>query len=388
MNLRITFATMLALVCACAQTSGNDRPLRIRLSNPVTSVGLSGQGEIKAVVVAPYADRRGLRIPVGSLVSGRAEGDRRRLTLTFDSIRIDHVDYPMRARVQEVDNARETVTADGTILALEPLRKRPGKVEVLLLAAAHAHPMALAFVEGSKLTLREVERPSVRYSAGTDLALQLETPPRVTVRHPPRAQEPAPPRVLVEMLQALPSRAVTYQRQVPSDWVNLAFAGTKDELVRAFDSAGWTHADRLSAQADVKTFLALAGHHSYQHAPVSRLAIAGRLPDVVYQKQTNTFARRHHIRIWATDHSWKGRLVWIAAATHDIGIEFSSSSRTFTHRIDSDVDLEREKVVNDLSFAGAVRQMYFVARPDVPAESRNGTGDAVRTDGRLVFLEF
>jgi hypothetical protein len=296
----------------------------------------------------------------------------------------------MRAEVADVDNAREKILPDGTILALEKLRKRPGKVEMILLAAAYAHPAAIALVEGSKLALREVDRPSVEYPAGTDIALRFESRPAVPKQADARpiAPEDSPaPQDLARLLDALPQRTETYESRRPSDWVNLAFAGTREELEAAFVAAGWHQAAQLSLRSDFKTFLALADSHSYRSAPVSRLLIAGQLPELVYQKQTNTFAKRHHIRMWHTDQLWQGRPVWIAAATHDIGIDFSTEAKTFTHRIESNVDLERQKVLNDLRFADVVKTVYVQSRLSVPRETENATGDHVTTDGRLFFIE-
>ena len=40
--------------------------------------------------------------------------------------------------------------------------------------------------------------------------------------------------------------------------------------------------------------------------------------------------------------------LWAASATHDIGIKFAREERTFTHRVEQAIDLERQKVVDDL----------------------------------------
>lgn len=56
-----------------------------------------------------------------------------------------------------------------------------------------------------------------------------------------------------------------------------------------------------SAQTLKSSFFAVADHHGYKTTPVSTLLISGREPGLVFQKQLNTFAKRHHIRIWATD---------------------------------------------------------------------------------------
>ncbi len=107
-----------------------------------------------------------------------------------------------------------------------------------------------------------------------------------------------------------------------------------------------------------------------------------------FQKQNNTFAQRHHLRIWHRPDTFDDKEVWVCAATHDIAIDFSPEDRTFIHRIDPQIDRERAKVVNDLMFTGRVRGMSLVSRSDVPKDAYNATGDQLITDGRMAVLEF
>ena len=109
-------------------------------------------------------------------------------------------------------------------------------------------------------------------------------------------------------------------------------------------------------------------------------------PDLVFQKLNNTFAQRHHLRVWKRPDTFAGKPVWVIAATHDTGIEFSEQNRTFIHKIDSQIDRERAKVVNDLLFTGRVVSVALVERPDVPQHSQNATGDVLETDGMMAVL--
>lgn len=359
--------------------------VEVRLLDAVSSTA-DGTQAVRAVVL----EASGTGIPQGSIFFGHREGTPRadRLQLLFDRVAIGKRDYAVKARVLAVDNGRETVEPDGTIDALDPIRGKPGKVELLLLAAAHADPTTLAFLEGSKLTLRELDKLSVQYPAGTDMTLRFDeaAPPSAPATASGVAIPRVAPKALSEVLSALPLRTETYTGHTPSDWTNLAFAGSRAALEKAFAAAGWATAAALSLRADFKVFAAVAERHAYVHAPVSKLAIDGRLPDLVFEKQTNTFAKRHHIRIWLTSQTWEGKPVWIAAATHDIGINFSSAAKTFTHRIDGDVDAERHKVALDLLFAEPRARLYAQDRPTVPLRSSNATGDRTHTDGRLFAI--
>jgi hypothetical protein len=375
--------------------------LWVRLLTPVSSKHAANQA-VQAVVTRPYSDSSGAAIPMGSRVTGTASaparGNPARLVLHFNSVSIHGQQVPFSARILEVDNARERVDSDGTIVGLDLLKKRPGKVEVLLLLAAHAHPIALASVETAKLVLREVEKPEVSYPAGTDIVLSVEKQPGkspVIMPAPESAQgqqkhdqniDAATAEPLARLLLALPVRTTAKHLSLPSDWINMAFIGSRQSLEEAFRAAGWETAAQLSLRTEARTFFAIAERHAYQSAPVSTLMISGREPDLVYQRQTNTFAKRHHIRIWSSDQVWQGSPVWIAAATHDVGIDFSTEARTFTHQVESNVDLERTKVISDLRFSGRVADLSYVARPSVAGTSKNATGDVILTDGRLAVL--
>lgn len=104
----------------------------------------------------------------------------------------------------------------------------------------------------------------------------------------------------------------------------------------------------------------------------------------MFQKQTNTFAKRHHVRIWRRG-SWDGGPLWVAAATHDIGVKLDVRERSFTHRVERQADLERETIVNDLVFAGAPPASY-VDRPTAPRSVQNATQDEILTDGRVAVM--
>ena len=76
--------------------------------------------------------------------------------------------------------------------------------------------------------------------------------------------------------------------------------------------------------------------------------IDGRHPDLVFQKSLDTFAKRHHIRIWKLASTYNGREVWVGAATHDIAVEHTKTMTKWTHRIDPHIDRERDWIESDL----------------------------------------
>jgi len=81
-----------------------------------------------------------------------------------------------------------------------------------------------------------------------------------------------------------------------------------------------------------------------------------------------------------------GAPVVLGAATQDTGIRFSREQKTYTHEIHPQIDLERNKIVDDLAFAGRIAARAMVERPDAPRADRNAAGDRFETDGRIAVL--
>jgi hypothetical protein len=174
---------------------------------------------------------------------------------------------------------------------------------------------------------------------------------------------------------------------VPSDITNLIFIGKPDSLRRAFEAAGWTTADQLTAAATFQTVKTLTGNQTYTQAPMSMLLLGDDQPLFTLQKTTNTFSSRHHLRVFQTGETFDGEPVLTASSTQDIGIAFSYKQKTFIHVIDQYLDNERSKVTNDLEFTDCVDSIDRVPRPWVPQDAYNSTGDRLRTDGAAAVLK-
>jgi LssY C-terminus len=257
-----------------------------------------------------------------------------------------------------------------------------GRIELLGLAAFVPE---LFVLDAAGSRFREGVRVDIAYQAGVDLDLKVTRP--VSFSDDATREAPAVrslPASFADMARTLPIRTAGGQPPRPADLMNLVFVGPADVLADAFRRAGWSTADRLNARDDVKAFLAIASREGYRTAPVSLETVDGRVPDAVFQKQTNTFAKRHHVRIWRQG-SWAGQPLWVAAGTHDIGVKFDAAEHSFTHRVQQQVDVERDKIANDLAFAGVMPAAY-VDRPNAPRSVQNATGDGMRTDGRLAVL--
>lgn len=372
--------------------------LSIRLKNLLTSKRARPGDRVSAMLIAPVRINGKDLLPAGFLVNGEVAGlspAHKRLNHTVLLLHFGQLTgkssraIDFRARVLDIDNARESVDAEGVIHGLRPLKRKPDTIEDLLMLAAAMHPAVFAGMELGKFVVAEAEKPRILYEPGVEMWLLLTSPLSITGDpRPDVLREPAalrPTKGLRDFVDGLPQRTET-RKGIKSDLINLTFFGTVEQIKNTFLSAGWMAAQDLDVRTDVKTFLAVADHHSYRRGPVSILTVGGELPALVFEKEMNTFSKRHHIRIWQTGKTYMGSPVWIGAATHDIAIAFSRKDKTFTHSVDPDIDLEREKVVDDLVFTGNVKAWGVVARPAAPRKFQNATGDNLFTDGSIAAV--
>ncbi len=120
------------------------------------------------------------------------------------------------------------------------------------------------------------------------------------------------------------------------------------------------------------------------------LLLDGVPPDLRIQRSLNTFDKRDHMRIWLRDEEWRGRDVWAAAATQDLAAVFTAHPPGVTHRIEADIDLERDKIVRELEFAGCVDKAMNIERPRAEPEAKAALRAEARrgleTDSRVAVV--
>jgi hypothetical protein len=183
-----------------------------------------------------------------------------------------------------------------------------------------------------------------------------------------------------------------YRTHVPisgrsSDLTNVLFIGSEDQILTAFDAAGWTQPAPASFRDRIHWIRAVAEQRGDGAASMSRLLLNGVEPDLSWQKGLNDLAKRHHIRVWKAAGTWRGRQMWIGAATRDIDIAYMRPGRPLSHKIEEDIDQERDKVAYDLAFSSCGNVLDWTDRPDFPRFTRNATGDPISSDGRMVVIE-
>jgi len=182
---------------------------------------------------------------------------------------------------------------------------------------------------------------------------------------------------------------ITHTRSgAAGDPINLVFVGSKDQITRSFQQAGWLIPDPITPQTSAKIAADSLAHKSYPTAPVSNLYVFGRVQDLAFEKPTNDVQNRGHIRLWKTGTLIGGQLVWVGQASYDSGIELSSTNHFPTHHIAPTVDLERNTIGADLEKTGLVKEEADAAFTPPILYARNGGGDYYESDGDVLVLNY
>lgn len=374
--------------------------LHIRLTTPISSYASRTGDPVNAVLIAPVISSGEIFLPAGSLLSGKLTSVQKvgfglvhelaGFDLEFASIATpDGRRFPLAARVQEVENGRERLTREGGIRGYRPTSslayRTGGYIRTAITLDMHA---ALA-VWAIKTLLVQVPESEIYYPAGVELTLAL-TKPMLTPAPQPATAPPLADtdRARIDALLAVaPTRTYAAYSNRPSDLINVMFIGSREDMVTAFEAAGWVQPQQGTLRAKVRSIRAVADGHGDSTAPMSDLLVEDQKADMSWQKSFNDLAKRHHIRIWKQAATWNGREVWIGAATHDIDFAFWRPGKAMAHKIAENVDDERDKVVNDLLFTSCASVLDTPERADVPGFTRNATGDPMRTDTRVAILQ-
>jgi LssY C-terminus len=171
---------------------------------------------------------------------------------------------------------------------------------------------------------------------------------------------------------------------LPGDPVNLALIGTLGQLRAAFATAGWASADPLSFASSWRMARAFVLSEPYPTAPFSTLYLFGRGQDVGFQQAIHDSPRkRHHIRFWAkslaqaeaevnTAGFWlktnrpneNSCVLWVGAGTKDTGFGLTRLTLQMTHATDSDTNVERDYIIDELRKCSAIKSISLYKTGD------------------------
>ncbi len=79
--------------------------------------------------------------------------------------------------------------------------------------------------------------------------------------------------------------------------------------------------------------------------------------------------------------------LWVAAATHDVSIEFVKRKFRLFHRIDPNVDAEREFIAGNLAETRQLAREQCVTSATPVFRAQTETGQPYYSDSRMLLLE-
>jgi LssY C-terminus len=175
----------------------------------------------------------------------------------------------------------------------------------------------------------------------------------------------------------------------PGDMVNFLILGSEDAMQKVFTAAGWVKVDTDVRGTVLHGILESISKESYLTMPMSPLYLFGRVQDYgwAHAEPIKVVASRNHLRMWKAPFEVDGQTLWVGAATHDIGFERDERNNGVTHKIDPDVDLERDYVEKTLIATGLVAEVAHVLPADALKEARTATGGSFHSDGRVLILK-
>ena len=175
----------------------------------------------------------------------------------------------------------------------------------------------------------------------------------------------------------------------PGDMVNFALVGTTEQVQAAFKAAGWVAVDKNVQEAILNGLLKTLTHEAYTAMPMSTLYLFGRPQDMSFSRADPLLvaAERHHLRVWQTDQTIGGHPLWVGSATHDIGFEKDQRTGGVTHKIDPEIDKERDYLLQSFDAAGIYSSAAYVTPSNPLLTAKTATGGSFESDGRIVVMQ-
>ena len=374
--------------------------LWIRLLTPVSTYTAKVGDPVHAVLTQDLVCENEIVLPMGAPIEGVVRSKRKvgwgirhetaALDLQFNRAAArPGVDLALTARVEEVENAREQVR-NGVIEGIRSTNTFQGSINSRLIHLPTWNPYSDPVLIAYKAIFPIFPEPEIYYPAGTDIRIRTTA----EISPLPAAGNPAPESTLAakadsdrfdELVGQLPVR-VTTVKGVDADLVNIVFIGSQSQVRSAFNEAGWHNADPHSKRTWMKNLYALLNNSGYAQQPMMTFLLNGKPEDMDWQKDLNSYGRRDHLRIWQWTSTGNSDSVWVTSSTHDTRAVLAVKYKGFVHHIAPNIDDERSTVIRDLNFAGCVKSVSYVSRPEMPTATHNATGDLIHTDGSAAVI--
>jgi len=366
---------MFLMPCASAQemsagparlTIPDGTPIKLQLAENVSSTHARIGDSLNFVVVRDVNVGGFTVIPAGTMARGSVTGVKGRRFLGIGgnvALKLDSVELVNGDRV----NLRARMDVKG--------RSRTRLMAVAMIATG------LFFLPAAPVFLLTRGHESTVIKS-TEITAQTEGATSILSAGLQRSRESSSE--LGEMMDYLPPRVFNGEGR-EGDMVNLVFVGQQEDLQGAFKHAGWVKTDKWNP---VFVWHLLRRRTKDTLLPMARFYLFGRMQDYSYAlpDPDAIVTRRHHLRIWKTDYKIDGTPIWAGAATHDVAIEIAKRGRLINHRIDPEVDAERDFVGTDLTNTSSVSRQEYLHSADPVFQAQTASGETYHSDSRILLL--
>ena len=356
------------LPSSASLTIADSTPVKLQLTQTISSAHARKGDHLEFVVVEDVTVGGLLVIRAGTMASGSVikVKDKRFLGLGGDVvIKLDSLEL-----------------ANGEKVALRFRRGYKGGTHTKLMAAGMILA-GLIYLPCAPVFLFSHGHDSTVLK-GTEVTAYIDGEYQVPSADLAKAKEPVSN--VNEMTAFLPSRALDGQGRA-GDMINLIFIAKPEDLQRVFSLAGWVKVDKLK----LAIIWPLLWHREhYAKLPMATFFVFGRGQDFSYAlpDPAAIVTRRHHLRIWKMGHEMNGIPMWAVSATHDVSIEFLKRKLRLNHRIDPNVDAEREFTARNLTATHQVTQVEYLSSTVPVFEAHTASGEAYHSDSRMLLLNF
>jgi hypothetical protein len=191
-----------------------------------------------------------------------------------------------------------------------------------------------------------------------------------------------------------------------SDPLNIGIIATRRELILAMEQAGWLLADQRNLRNSLRYIVCVALEQPYPTAPMSNLYLFGRKQDIGFERPTGTSpSERHHVRFWATtfeqkdrlsihsinwqhrrEHVYGDELLWVGAASLDVGLGFIRHNLQITHMIAPDTNRERTFIISRLRDHKLVKKTETIKLGNAYRVTNRVMRGFLHTDGKMTIV--
>ena len=271
--------------------------------------------------------------------------------------------------------------ADGETLKLRASKVVKGGSRTKLMAGAMI-ATAIVFLPATPVFLLTRGRESTVVKT-TEITAQVEGPASIQLAG--LSHSATSMSEMSQMMDYLPPRVFSGQGR-EGDMVNLIFVAQQKELQDAFKRAGWVQTDKWNP---IFVWHLMQHGTGDAHVPMARFYLFGRVQDFSYAlpDPQAVVSRRHHLRIWKTNFTQNGTPIWVGSATHDVAIEIAKNGRLINHRIDPQVDEERDFIGGDLTETASVSSQEYLHGVTPVFEAETASGEAYHSDSRILLLD-